>query len=308
MNLSSRVCPLNSFQNVWIKREDELSFGVSGSKLRKLSSFIANYIKNPLKMVYVFGGGHSNSLLATAQLFRENQIKFRILLKKPREISGNYKLLLQIVNQEEFIFFSSKDQGLSEESIIQKYLNIIVNENEILREGANHYWSYEGASLLSEDLIKNETEKNIKFQDIFLDSGTGITASSFISHQIYLDQIKFRTYHICLIAGNEIDFLNSLEIVYRSLYNKNIKDVEIEINFYYPDQAKSFGSTNNKIWKTIKNFARKEGIFLDPIYTAKSYLILEKNISLIEPTHKILFIHSGGGLSLTGFMDKLLID
>jgi 1-aminocyclopropane-1-carboxylate deaminase len=51
----------------------------------------------------------------------------------------------------------------------------------IVPEGAFCKDAIAGASTLALDIIRNESELNIEFDHIFVDSGTGLTAMSLIS-------------------------------------------------------------------------------------------------------------------------------
>ena len=71
----SRVHALsdNEYPDTWIKREDESSFGISGSKKRKYASLIPFLKKNKFDCVGVIGGSNSNNVIGLVQLLIENQ-------------------------------------------------------------------------------------------------------------------------------------------------------------------------------------------------------------------------------------------
>ncbi len=46
--LQSRTHLLKNFKNIYIKRDDELSFGISGSKIRKYASLIPNLLRHSI--------------------------------------------------------------------------------------------------------------------------------------------------------------------------------------------------------------------------------------------------------------------
>ena len=71
----------------------------------------------------------------------------------------------------------------------------------------------------------------------------------------------------------------------------------------YPATAKSFGSTNKTIFEEIRRIAREDGILTDPVYSAKLFLTARQTILNKTLDGNILLIHSGGGLTLSGFMD-----
>lgn len=75
--LQSRIHRLRWFgrSDIWVKRDDELGFGVSGTKLRKHASLIPALKKRGIEEVVVIGGAHSNNVLSAAQTLTENNIR-----------------------------------------------------------------------------------------------------------------------------------------------------------------------------------------------------------------------------------------
>src|ERR1700761_5279772 len=74
----SRVHSLRSFlfsgTTCYVKRDDELGFGVSGSKIRKYCSLIPFFLNQGIQEVVVIGNAYSNHVLSLVQLLIENQL------------------------------------------------------------------------------------------------------------------------------------------------------------------------------------------------------------------------------------------
>ena len=95
-NLRSRIHKLRWFDrsDIWVKRDDELSFGVSGTRLRKHASTIPALKLKGIEEVVVIGEASSNNVLSAAQTLTENNIKITpFLLGPPTHKEGNLKLL-----------------------------------------------------------------------------------------------------------------------------------------------------------------------------------------------------------------------
>lgn len=73
-NLSSRVHSLNHFPDedvcCYVKRDDELGCGISGSKLRKYAGLVPLLISHKIRHLIVIAGSQSNNLLAALQIAR----------------------------------------------------------------------------------------------------------------------------------------------------------------------------------------------------------------------------------------------
>jgi 1-aminocyclopropane-1-carboxylate deaminase/D-cysteine desulfhydrase-like pyridoxal-dependent ACC family enzyme len=98
--------------------------------------------------------------------------------------------------------------------------------------------------------------------------------------------------------------LKTMYEVFLKMYNLSV-DFPSDFSFYQPDENKSFGSTSNSTFNQIKEIARSDGFFCDPIYNAKLFIkaksiIMEKKLEGLG-----LIIQSGGTFSLMGFDDKL---
>lgn len=122
-NLQSRIHRLHWFgsSNIWIKR-DELSFGVSGTKLRKHASIIPALKLKGIEEVVVIGEANSNSVLSAAQALIENGIKITpFLLGPPSHKQGNLKLLSLFIDDDE-IHWITRDQWADIETLVSNYI------------------------------------------------------------------------------------------------------------------------------------------------------------------------------------------
>ena len=275
-----------------MKRDDELSCGISGSKLRKYSSIIPFLITEKIKHLIIIAGPQSNNLLAALQIARELQLKITVFLLKPKhpQIQGNFKLSLMFLEPEDIIWVE-RNEWANVELLAQEYLEGLDNLAFLLNEGASVTQAMKGAMSLACDIQRNETELNFNFDHIFIDAGTGFSAAALInglsqaSHQALI--------HVLLLADKEEVFEFKLR-KWLGFFPKNYV-------CFYPQTARSFGSINQAIKNEIKRLAREEGILAEPIYSGK--LFHESRRYLVEENicGKVLIIHSGGLLTMTGF-------
>src|SRR5437016_4466946 len=113
-SLHSRVHPLRSYSfdeaKVFVKRDDELGFGISGSKMRKYSSLIPFLIAHKFQEVVLIGGAYSNNVLGLVQLLIENGIKATLFLREDvgDDLKGNRLLLSLLVDEQTIHWISRK--------------------------------------------------------------------------------------------------------------------------------------------------------------------------------------------------------
>lgn len=295
-NLSSRVHKLNHFPdegvNCYVKRDDELGCGISGSKMRKYASLIPFLLQREIRHLIIIAGPQSNNLLAALQIARELKLQITVFLIRPRslEIKGNFKLSLLFLNEQEIIWVD-RDQWGTVDALANDYLNTLKNPGFVLNEGASVAEALPGAMSIAEDILSNEKNLDCTFQHIFVDAGTGFSAAGLIkglaqqNHQSHI--------HVLLLADDESTFKNKLKHWIGMQANN--------YHCFYPTTAKSFGSVNQQIKNEVKRMAREEGILADPVYSAKLFHESRKFIAAEHLKGNALIIHSGGTLTMAGF-------
>lgn len=303
----SRVHPLKTFDSCKVKRDDELGFGVSGSKLRKYSSLIPHLIKNSVQEAVVIGSAYSNHVLSVSQLLIENRIKPTLfLLGEPSTDRRGNLLLTSLLVPESQQHWISRNDWPQVEALAANYAQ--GKSAMVIPEGACMDASLPGALTLALDLLANELEEGHAFDHIFIDAGTGLIAIATILAFSWLR--KNTVLHILLLAGDRASFLEKLkqfQTTFESLTATQLHWEKILEQFilYQPSQARAFGSINKTILNHIGFLAREEGFFTDPIYSAKLFWEAKKISSEKALSGNILVIHSGGALTLMGFQDQL---
>ncbi|ARG97047.1 pyridoxal-phosphate dependent enzyme [Legionella micdadei] len=295
-NLTSRIHKLNHFPNegvvCYVKRDDELGCGISGSKLRKYASLIPHLIDHGIKHLIIIAGPQSNNLLAALQIARELQLQLTAFLIKPRnfEIQGNFKLSRLFLAEDEIIWVDRNDWPNVEE-LANHYLKELHQPGFVLSEGASVAEAMLGASSIATDILHNEKLSGVIFQHIFVDAGTGFSAAALIKGLMELNHPAI--IHVLLLADDEKTFQHKL-IGW-------IGQIPAHVCCFYPSTAKSFGSINQTIRKEMGRLAREEGLLADPIYSAKLFHSARKRIESEQLKGNILIIHSGGTLTMAGF-------
>ncbi len=309
----SRVHLMKAFFNLsascYVKREDELGFGMSGSKLRKYASLIPFLIKENYQEAVIIGSAYSNNVLGLSQLLIENNIKPTLFLlgDSHNKRQGNLLLTSLLVPDSQIQWLTRKDWP----EVQTKAANYAKNnflKTIVIAEGCCMPEALAGACTLAIDILENETELQDEFDHIFLDAGTGLTAIAVILVFAWLK--KKTKIHVLLLADTEKEFfakLQQFKITFEQLVGENLVEKILMDQFvlHRPTEAPSFGAVNTTVFKTIKTIAQSEGFFTDPIYSAKLFYEANKIIQQQFLKDNILIVHSGGALTLMGFQEQL---
>lgn len=306
--IQSRIHRLSSFGlNCFIKRDDELGFGISGSKIRKYRSLIPFYLSQNIKEVVVIGSAYSNHVLGITQLLLENQIKPTLFLRGDvsRTPKGN-SLLIQFLTNQTAIHWIAKTDWPDVMQMAQEYAKQAGHKTMIIPEGGAANEAFPGTLSLPLDISRNERTLNQSFNHLFIDSGTGMMASALILAYQWMQ--KPTLIHVVLMAGDPAFFMDQLTKWHR-LFEHFLKEpCPFPDNFilHSPQEFASFGSTSPSLFKDIQAIAQTEGLFCDPIYTVKLFKEAKRVLGNVPSSEYSLILHSGGSLSLMGFQEQLL--
>ncbi len=284
----------------YVKRDDELGFSISGSKLRKYASILP-FVKKEKKPIAVVGSFSSNHVLSFVQLLKQEKMSYQLFLKKTHGKQGNAFFLSLLLQENEVIWIDSVPTALDREWM-QSWERKCAQEFVWIPIGGCMKEALIGALTLALDLLQNEQELGVFFDHVFVDAGTGMNAIALILGLSYL-QRDLRI-HVVLIAGSREEFAENLSAFHAHLQELLGEDFSIlPYDIHEPIMAKSFGSCNASVRDFIKKTAEKEGIFLDPMYTAKLVMTAQHVVTSQFLQGKFIWVHSGGALSLSGFQE-----
>ncbi|MCB0738183.1 MAG: hypothetical protein KDC92_11770 [Bacteroidetes bacterium] len=293
--LKSRVHKANSYfgsHHVFIKRDDELSSGIIGTKLRKYLSLI-QYLKNLGKPIAAIGSVHSNNLVSLAQMLIEFDIEYLIIAKESNSnLKGNGIWLKQLVGNK---LITIKRACWNDH---EKWLRMNYPDYFILPEGASIDASIAGVLTLPVEIDSWIEENGNNLDHLFLDAGTSFTAAVCCAGLIFCTH-QPKNIHITHIAGGKELFDLQLDRVYNYLSKKGFKidKVPLQIHHHFPVTAKSFGSVNNTITQEWKLIMQKEGILLDLPYGAKHFHAIKNLLNHIASPQKCLVVNSGNSFA-----------
>lgn len=304
----TRVHPISLGQKlgheVFLKREDEVGFAMTGGKLRKYASLIPWLKSQNFKEIGLIGGSNSNHLVSASQLLLAEGFKPKPIVKANYSKGSNFQLLDLLVPQSDWKIIASEDWN-SVDQIANDWKMESPTTRTFLPEGAFMEPALHGAMTLADDIWRNCDEHQIAFQNICIDAGTCLSA---IALAFGLHQQGFSgNLHVVLMAESKAGFFerwNQAKIWLTGDQALTVDNFLEQIRLYPSITAPKFGNVNVTIRNAIPRFAREFGILTDPIYLAKLFLTCESILDQLLQGENMLLIHGGGAQSLLGFLNK----
>lgn len=284
---------------LWFKRDDLISFGFGGNKVRGLE-IIATEIADQNSDIIVTGAGvQSNHVRASAALASFLGIDMAAVFwgQQSDRFDGNYRMTRMLGAQ---VFFTGDHDRASVDSGIEKVAS------ELIEKGRRPYRIPRGgacpAGVLGHVLAVCETFRQC--QEIHLNpdlivfaSGSGGTHAGWLLGTLLLDlNWQIKSYSVSRPAAEVKQQVARLANEAAALIDTTTQftpdDVQVDDNFI----GEGYGIPSAEAAHAIKLTARHESILFDPTYTGKAmagYLSGVKNKE--RPNQDtVLFIHTGG--------------
>ncbi len=285
---------------VYCKREDMTGFGFGGNKSRKLEFLIGKALKEGLNAVVTSGGIQSNFCRMVAAAGASVGIKVFLVLGGiiPKKKTAN--LLLDELLGAEIHFVDSPEwdiwereskrlaQRLSQKGFKILYLPI---GGSIPLGVLGYVWTFL-------EILRDEMKLNINFDYIVHASGSGGTQAGLVTGKS-LTCWKGDIIGVSVAMKQEElkQKVLSLSSQTAFLLDGSVDPDSIHINDEFI--GKGYAIQTEEAVDAIETFARREGIFLDNVYTGKAAAALLKWLSEGRfEGKKVLFIHTGGQVEL----------
>lgn len=275
--------------NYYVKRDDLLPFCFGGNKARKAELFFKDLKKQNSDAVVTYGSSSSNHCRIIANMAASNKIKCYII--SPEE---GYEQT-----------YNSQMVDLLGAHIIKTPLDCVADTiektMEDLKKAHNPYFIQGGGHgnlgtqayvNAYEEICKYEKENDVRFDYIFLASGTGTTQAGLVAGKVKNNNVKQKIVGISIARRNPY----GRQVVLNSLSDYMGNDCDKDVIFTDQYICDGYGKYNNDILETIKEVLISDGMALNTTYTGKAFWGMKEYITenKIENSN-ILFINTGGG-------------
>lgn len=274
---------------VWMKRDDLIHPFISGNKWRKLKYNIQHAKKRDFDTLLTFGGAYSNHIYATASAAKENGFKSIGIIRGEEHLPLNPTLAFAVQQGMNLVYIDREAYRLKELEPIKTKLEENYGKLFLIPEGGTNTLAIQGCM----EII---SEIDHPYDFLVCSVGTGGTISGIIAGLKGQRQVL----GFSALKGNFLK--EEIKLLLKTSNIANYQNWNIMTDYHFNGYAK----ISPALLEFIKDFNKKHGILLDPIYTGKMMYGL---FDLIEKGYfpkgsKIIALHSGGLQGWAGIKDR----
>lgn len=291
-----------NFNNVdlYYKRDDLLPFSFGGNKVRIAIEFFKDMKQKGNDCIIGYGNARSNLCRVLSNMACSENIP--CIIVSPSDDDGtvvktNNSLLTSLCGAE-IVQCNKNNVSLTVQSVI----------NKCIQQGFSPYYMYgnkygngnkktpvKAYCIGYKEIISQARDMNIKFDYIFVATGTGMTHAGLLagkyesnSPERIVGMSVARPENVC---RDKIDDYLKSYFLNRKDFNSDFLN---EIIVSDKCLCGGYGKFDEEIVNTISGVYRIDGIPLDTTYTGKAFCGMKKYIHDNNISGNVLFVHTGG--------------
>ncbi|HJN13141.1 MAG TPA: D-cysteine desulfhydrase family protein [Pirellulaceae bacterium] len=302
--------------SLFVKRDDCTGLGFGGNKVRQLEFYFGQALKEEADTVLITGAIQSNFVRAAAAAARRLGMECHIQLEERvpgvdalHRSSGNV-LLSRILGAKLHSYPAGEDEDGADANLseIAEQLRQGGSRPYIIPLGAGHdplgALGYIDAAV---ELVTQLDRQSLRIDHLVVTSGSGATHAGILFGLRSLGS-QIGVTGVCprrdaqsqrrRIAGYAEKLTDMLGL------DPGIEPDDLRLTDV--SLAPGYGQLNDETVKALQLTAQCEGLFLDPVYTAKTMAGLFHLVDQQEISGNVVFVHTGGQPALFGYGDALI--
>jgi D-cysteine desulfhydrase family pyridoxal phosphate-dependent enzyme len=315
--------PLERMQNLgsdlglslYAKRDDCTGFGFGGNKVRQLEFYLGAAVEARADVILITGAVQSNFVRTAASMAARFNMACHIQLEErvpdvgPLHRENGNILLDRLLGATLHSYPRGEDEAGADAAVsaIAERLRASGHRPYIIPLGADH----EPLGALGYVVAAMELAQQLKdtgpVDDIIVASGSAATHAGLLFGLRALG-LDLPVYGICVRREAAVQTVRVAKRVHDIA-----KMTGIEVNFEQSDfrlydgtLAPGYGLVNPATRDAIMQAARREGLFLDPVYTGKAMAgLMQLAQDKALAGRRIIFWHTGGLPALFAYADKI---
>lgn len=303
--------------DLFIKRDDCTGFGFGGNKVRQLEYYFGAALEQKADTVLITGAVQSNYARTTAAMAARFEMDCHLQLEERvadadalYRSSGNV-LLERILGATLHPYPDGEDEAGADRSLRDL-------ADRLRREGKNPYviplgpdnppLGALGYVRCAWELVDQMRETGQDFDQIVVPSGSSFTHAGLLFGLRALG-CAIPVLGICVRreASLQRDRIGARARGVRDLLELDTDITDADVAVYDGSLAPGYGKLNPLTRDAIKQAARREGLFLDPVYTGKTMAgLIAAHREGVLTGRRVLFLHTGGQPSIFAYGDTVL--
>lgn len=299
--------------DLWLKRDDLTGLGFGGNKTRQLEFYFGDALAKGADTVLITGAVQSNyvrsAAAAAARLGMKSvlQLEERVPDMGPDYYTSGNVLLARILGAEHLSYPVGEDEAGADAALHARADELKAQGREpyVIHLGLHHPpLGALGYVAAGQELCQQMPD----FDAAVVPSGSGATHGGLLTG-VRVSGIPAPVFGICVRRDSERQ-RDRMGVVLQKLADLLHIDPNLvlgDINVWDGALAPGYGRLGRKTRSALETMARTEGIFLDPVYTAKTFAGLLDLVAegQIHKGQKVVMIHTGGLPALFGYQTEL---
>lgn len=299
--------------DLWIKRDDLTGLGLGGNKTRQLEFYFGQAQEQGADTILITGAVQSNfvrsAAAAAAKLGMASVLQLEERVPGMGEAyyrSGNV-LLSKILGAEHMSYPVGEDEAGADNALHQR-------ADQLRAEGRNPYviplgLDHPPLGALGYVAGASELVSQIDGFDVaVVPSGSGATHAGFLTG-LRLEESTAEVFGIC-VRRDATQQKARIETVLGKLADM----IDIDPGLTLPSVRTwdgalepGYGQLSDATHRALRLMAQSEGIFLDPVYSAKTFagLLGLLGEGRIKRGQKVVLLHTGGTPAIFGYLNEL---
>ncbi len=316
-NLPTRIEKLERFSeqlglNVFVKRDDMTGTEWSGNKIRKLEFSVREALDRGADTLITCGGLQSNHCRATAAVAARLGMQAYLVLRTDDPnvpADGNY--LIDQVLGAHILLITPQDYRTRRSEIMQEIASEQAQAGRkayIIPEGASNGIGTFGYLSCMQEIVQQERDIGVTFDTLVDAVGSGGTLAGLaLANKLFHLGKRVVGINVCDDASFFQSRVAQITAEAASYLETDIALAPQEVEILDGYVGRGYALSRKEELDFIRDFARLEGLILDPVYTGKCLYGFTQEVKKgkFQASQNVLFIHTGGLLGLFPVREQL---
>jgi D-cysteine desulfhydrase family pyridoxal phosphate-dependent enzyme len=299
--------------NLWIKRDDLSGLGMGGNKIRQLEFYFGAALAQNADTVLITGAVQSNYVRSAAAAAAKLGLKAILQLEDrvpgmgPAYATSGNVFLGQLLGAEYMAYPEGEDEVGADKALRDRAESLRAEGKTpyVIPLGLNNPpLGALGYVSAAHEILQQDED----FDAVVVASGSGLTHAGLLAGLRAFGS-KAPVYGICVRRDAEQQQARIATVAHNleTLLQSDGLVAPSDIQVWDGALAPGYGRVGPKSAAALSLMARMEGIFLDPVYTSRTFagVIGLVDEGKIEPGMRVLFVHTGGQPALFAYQDEI---